>query len=91
MSQQGAGFSEKSLAIAGQANALLAALEQRQAQALFELGDLPAQRRLGNMQAFRCTADVLFLGDGDEVAQLANVDHVRPLGTQVLRIMSWTV
>lgn len=91
MGEQGAGFSEEGLAITGQANALLAALEQRQAQAFFELGDLPAQRRLGNMQPFGGAADVFFLGDYNEVAQLADVDHVRPIGTQVLQIMSWTV
>jgi hypothetical protein len=43
------------------------------------------------VQAFGGATDVFFFGDGDEVAQLADVDHVRPLGTQVLRIMSWTV
>ncbi|MNE41343.1 hypothetical protein D3C80_1354070 [compost metagenome] len=89
--QQGAGFGEEGLAVAGQADALLAALEQGQAQAFLKLGDLPAQGRLGNVQAFGGATDVFFLGDGDEVAQLADVDHVRPLGTQVLHIMSWTV
>ncbi|MNI06096.1 hypothetical protein D3C73_590660 [compost metagenome] len=39
--QQCAGFGEESLAVAGQANALLAALEQGQAKPFFELGDLP--------------------------------------------------
>jgi hypothetical protein len=33
------------------------------------------------VQAFGGATDVFFLGDGDEVAQLADVDHVRPLGT----------
>ncbi|MNO90709.1 hypothetical protein D3C76_822360 [compost metagenome] len=89
--QKGTRFGEEGLAVAGQADALLAALEQGQAQAFFELGDLPAQGRLGNVQAFGGATDVFFLGDGDEVAQLADVDHVRPIGTQVLHIMSWTV
>jgi hypothetical protein len=43
------------------------------------------------MQPFGGAADVFFLGDYNEVAQLADVDHVRPIGTQVLQIMSWTV
>ena len=44
MGQQRLGFGKKGLAIAGQPNALLAAFEQGQAQAFFELGDLPHRR-----------------------------------------------
>lgn len=42
--QQRAGFGQKRLAIGGQADALLIALEQHQTQTLLKLGNLPAQR-----------------------------------------------
>ena len=69
--QQGLGFGQERLAVAGQADALLAALEQGQAQAFLELGDLPTQGRLGNVQALGGAADVFFFGYHFEVAQLA--------------------
>lgn len=69
--QQRFGFGQEGLAVAGQADALLAALEQGQAQPLFELGDLAAQGRLRDVQALGGAADVFFLGDHFEVAQLA--------------------
>ena len=42
--QQGCGFGEEDAAVAGEPEALLAALEQGQAEVLLELGDLPAER-----------------------------------------------
>lgn len=42
--QQGRGLREEDAAVGGEAEALLAALEQGQAQVLLQLGDLPAQR-----------------------------------------------
>ena len=49
--------------------------------------DSAAQNAVGQLAGVGYTG----LGDHNEVAQLADVDHVRPIGTQVLRIMSWTV
>ncbi len=93
MSQAGARVSaRKSLAIAGQTNALLTALKQCQARRSSSWAICRLSGDPGNMQAFRrAVAGVFFLGDGDEVRKLANVDRNADLGTQVLRIMSWTI
>jgi hypothetical protein len=50
MGEEGLGLGQEGAAVARQADALLAALEQRQAQPFLQLGDLPAQRRLGDVQ-----------------------------------------
>ena len=42
--QQGARLGEEDAAVGGQADALLGALEEGQAQVLLQLGDLPAER-----------------------------------------------
>lgn len=89
--QQGRGLGEEDAAVRGEAQALLAALEQGQAQVLLQLGDLPAQWRLGDVQAIGGPADVFLLGHGHEIAKLSQVKHVRPLGTQVCPSKSWTV
>jgi hypothetical protein len=68
--EQGFGLRKKGAAIHCQADTLLATLEQVQAEEFFQLGNLPAQRRLRYMQPFRRAPDVFFLGDGDEIAQL---------------------
>ena len=78
MDQEGAGFGQEGTAVAGEADALQAALEQGQSQLFLELGDLPAQRRLRDVQALGSAPHVFFLGHGDEVLQLANIEHVRP-------------
>ena len=81
MRQKRPGFCQKGAAVARQADALGIALEQRQAQFLFQLGDLAAERRLRDMQAFGGAAHVFLFGHGDEVLQLADVKHVRPSKT----------
>ena len=68
--QQRAGFGQKRLAVSGQANALLIALKQHQSETFLKLGNLPAQRRLGNVQPFGSAADVLLFRHRDEVFQL---------------------
>ncbi len=52
MPQQGRGLGEEDTAVGGEPDALLAALEERQAQVLLELGDLAAERGLRDVQAF---------------------------------------
>jgi hypothetical protein len=42
-----------------------------------ERADLPAQRRLGQIEPLGCATEVEFLGDGDERAQMANLDALR--------------
>ena len=48
-----------------------AALEQQHADFLFELLNLPAQGRLGDMQPLGRAGEVELFGNGDEVAQVA--------------------
>src|SRR6202012_497737 len=62
----------------GQEHAPPVAIEQRLAHLFFEVAHLPAQRRLGDAQAVGGTAKVELLGDGDEVAQVAQL-HRRSL------------
>jgi hypothetical protein len=42
------------------------------------------------VQAFGGAPNVLVFGDGHEIMQLADIQHLRPLGTQMCHIMSWT-
>jgi hypothetical protein len=49
-------------------------LEQRHAELLLEAGDRGAQRLLGDVQAPRRAGEVKVLGDGDEVAQVPQLD-----------------
>ena len=51
--------------------------EQRRAQLVLDRLDLLAERRLAHVQAARGPAEVELLGDGDEVAQLADVHAYR--------------
>ncbi|MNY38661.1 hypothetical protein D3C86_1733000 [compost metagenome] len=73
MRQECAGLGQERAAVAGQADSLLRALEQRQPEFLFKLGDLPAKWRLGDMQPLGGASDVLILGDGHEVVKLADI------------------
>jgi hypothetical protein len=64
------GVLEEALAGGQQAHASRGALEQGGAELVLEAADLPGQRRLREVQAPRGAADVLLLGDGDEVVEL---------------------
>ena len=62
-----AGFAQLDLA--------LATPEQRHAQVLLHLADLLRQRRLRHAEADGGAAEVQFVGNGEEVAELAQVEH----------------
>ena len=62
--------SEKSGAFGQQLHASRCPAKERRAQFVFEVADLPAQRRLRDVQATGSAADVLLLGDRDEVGDL---------------------
>lgn len=68
---------EEALAGGEQADAPRGPLEQRRAELVLEAADLAAERRLRDVQATRGAADVLLLGDGDEVAQLGEAHAPR--------------
>ena len=55
----------------GEADGFSSPLEELHAQFVFEVADLPAQRRLRDMQPFGGARDILFLSGGDEIAQMA--------------------
>src|SRR5262249_32833076 len=62
-------FGEKGSSGRRQLDAARAAVEQADTHLLFELADLPAERRLGDAQPRRRPPEVQLLGDGDEVAE----------------------
>ena len=64
---------EKGSAGVGQLHAARLAAEQLNVQLLLESADLHAERRLLNTQAFRGPGHVPFFGDGDEIAQVAQL------------------
>ncbi|MGC4071109.1 MAG: hypothetical protein QM760_01040 [Nibricoccus sp.] len=57
----------------GQPHRAGAAHDQPRAQLILQLLDLPAQRRLRDVQQLGGTGEVALAGDGDEVAELARV------------------
>ncbi len=72
---QCAGFAQQVAALLGEMNPLLAAVEQVDTQLVFQLLDLPAQRRLGNVEPLGGLADIFGFGHCDEVAKLAQLKH----------------
>ena len=72
--QGGAGGLEQRLAGLGELDAARRAVEQRHADLLLEPGDRGAQRLLGDVHAARGAREVQLLGDGDEVAQVPQLD-----------------
>jgi hypothetical protein len=65
--KDGAGFGEEEAASLGEAEGFGAAFEERDAEFVFEVVDLAAERRLGNVKASGGAGDVFFFGDGDEI------------------------
>jgi hypothetical protein len=56
------------------------ALEQLETEFLFQVGHPSGQRRLGHPQALRGAPEMKFLGDGEEVPQVADLhspDHTK--------------
>ena len=68
------------LAAAIQLNRVVLALEQRRTQLLLQILDLPAQRRLRDVQPLGGAGEALLVGHGDEVAQVAKL-HAAYLGS----------
>ncbi|MNM89267.1 hypothetical protein D3C81_1014960 [compost metagenome] len=76
--QQAAGTLQKGVPRERQTRQACGPLEQRRAQLLLQLLDLPAQRRLGDVQPLGGGAETAALGDFHEVTQLADRRHVMP-------------
>ena len=71
LGQHGAGVAQERLAGGGELDAAAGALEQPDPQLGLEGADLLAERRLGDVQTSRRAPEVQLLGDGDEIAKLA--------------------
>ena len=69
--QRRAGFIEENFPRLGEPHGFCAMVEQRHAQLILQVADLPAQRRLRDVQPRRRARDVLFFGDSDEISQVA--------------------
>src|SRR4029077_4191559 len=71
---------EKSTAGRGERNATCAALQQRDANLEFQVADLPAQRWLRGMEPpFGGIGQAAFLGNSNEIAQMAQLHGPRPI------------
>jgi hypothetical protein len=70
-------FLQKCMPGLGQRQMPLGAMEQRHAQFLLERTNLHRQRRLRDMQFLRGPAEVQFLGNHDEIAQVAQFHLIR--------------
>ncbi len=66
---------EEALAGMGEADLAGMPLHQAHAERLFQRHDLPAQRRLREMQPRRGAAEMQRFGEGDEGAELAEIRH----------------
>lgn len=73
--QQRTGFGQEGAALGIEMNPLLCPLEQSDAKLLFQLHDLPTERRLRNMQQFGGSTHIAGFGDGDEISDLAQVER----------------
>ena len=69
--QDGAGAAGDLASGRGQERALARALDQRRAESDFQLLDLHAERRLGDVTARGCLPEMAGFGQSDEVAELA--------------------
>lgn len=65
-----------------------AVCEEGNAQLAFELGNLPAQRRLRDMQRVRGAGHVALVRHGQEVAQLPQLHYMRSARSSVRRAVS---
>jgi hypothetical protein len=70
-------LAQEPMARGGQHDARARPLEERDADFLLELTNMPTQGRLRDMQSLRSPCEVQLLGDGDEGAQMAEVHRGR--------------
>ena len=85
--EDGSGTLDHALADLGEAHVPLAALEDPDVQAILEFAKLTAQGRLAGAAAFRRAAEMQFLGDGDEVFEIARVHGELAVGS--MTFLSW--
>jgi hypothetical protein len=71
LDQQFPGLVEKDSSGLGENNSSLVADEERNAKVVFKLADLPAQRRLGNVQFLRGLAEIKVFSYCEKVANVS--------------------
>src|SRR3954463_5030283 len=71
------GIDEKGAALLGEINAAFGAVEQANAEFLFEIENLARERRLGQMEAFSGPGEVELLGHRDEIPHMAQLHTPR--------------
>ena len=76
--EQPAAVVEDLLAFAREQEPAADPVEQLQSEGVFEQGDLPRERRLGNVQAFGSLGHCAQLGHGDECADMTQVHGSSP-------------
>jgi hypothetical protein len=76
--EDGARLDEEDATGVGESNRPGLALEERKREFVLEVPDLAAEARLGDMEAGGRPGDILLLGDGHEVTQMADF-HVAAL------------
>jgi hypothetical protein len=69
------GVGEQETSRAGEPDGARGANEQRDPDGFFELADLLAERRLGDVHSRSGASEMQLLGDGDEILELAQLDH----------------
>jgi hypothetical protein len=75
-----AGFRQELLARSRQRHPARVALEQSHAELAFQVADRLRNRRLGHVECARCRDHLTVVGDGDEVAQMSELEpHSRSL------------
>ena len=87
LGEHGAGVAQEGLARRGQLHPAARALQQRAAELGLERVDLLAERRLGDVQSRRGAPEVQLLGDGDEIAKLAEFHDLDPMAVTVVSLI----
>ena len=87
LGQHGARVAQEGLARRGQLDAAARALEQRAAELGLERANLLAERRLGDVQPRGGTPEVQLLGDGDEIAKLAEFHDLDPMAVTLVALI----
>src|SRR5215510_14571036 len=67
-------FRQKRLPSGGQGDTRSQAAEQRYAETIFQLANLPTERRLSEVQTLSRAAEAQFLGDRNEILHVTQID-----------------
>jgi len=74
----------------GQLDCVIAAPENREADFVFELADLPTERRLRHVQPIRRPAEVQLVCNRQQIPEMSEL-HAMPHGYRTRPNRSWTI